>query len=101
MCVHKTLSAPKLGCEALLIVKFTWHNIYKRKAILSITIVKSESIVLVCVVNLLSQIVSFRVGKSPGNLCYRPSVKEVRCQWCDFNCERLSVNQVECEILLW
>ena len=61
---------------------------------------KSESVVLVCVVNLLSQIVSLWTKKSPGNLCHRSSEKEASFLLCDPNCESIYVTKLECEALM-
>ena len=58
MCAY-FLSAPKLGCEARLCVYLTLHNISKREVVLSITSVRSGSVVLVIVVNVWSHLVFF------------------------------------------
>ena len=59
---------------------------------------KSESVVLVYVVNLLSPIVSFWLEKGLENLCHRSSVKKVSCQLGDSKCESSPVTEFECEV---
>ena len=101
MCVDSFWALLSLGVKPVYMY-ISLYLISKREVILSITSVKSESAVLVCVCRICwSQSVTFWLEPGSGNLCHRPSVEETSCHLGDSKCESLQVTEFEREVLTW